>query len=95
LSVVVKNPIGHGVLVELAILVTGSFDDRIMPHVKDRSDFSPWWCELHEPLILHKRVISRLYLSGPAIEDSFPLPLLKLGLRLEGRVVYVVSFSKD
>ncbi len=95
MSVVVKNPIGHGVLVKLAVLMAGPFIDTFMSHVDDCADIRARGCEAYEPLILHKRVISRLYLSGPAIEDSFPLPLLKLGLSLEGRMVACVSFCKD
>ena len=95
MSVVVKNPIGHWVLVELAVLMAGPFIDTFMPHVDDCADIRARGCESYEPLILHKRVISRLYLTGPAIEDSLPLPLLKLGLSLKGRVVYVVSFCED
>ena len=67
-----------------------------MPHVNDCANFGPRRCQADEPLIFHKRVISRLYLPGTPIEDSFSLPLLELGLRFQrGMGDIVVSFCED
>jgi hypothetical protein len=60
--------------------MTRPFNDSLMPHVDDSSNFSAWRSEANKPFIFHKRVISWLYLSSTTIENSFFLSLLKLGL---------------